>query len=76
MNLLTTEQAAEQLGVTPARIRVLIREGRLPAARFGRSHMINEADLALVADRKPGRPPKVKEEKKAFSVKKKPAKKR
>ena len=63
MNLITTEQAAESLGVTPARIRVLIREGRLPAKRFGRAHMIDENDLIHVADRKPGRPPKQTEEK-------------
>jgi excisionase family DNA binding protein len=58
MTMLTTEQAADRLGVTPARVRVLIREGRLPAQSFGRAHMINEDDLKLVEDRKPGRPPK------------------
>jgi excisionase family DNA binding protein len=58
MAMLTTEQASERLGVTPARVRVLIREGRLPAQSFGRAHMINEDDLKLVADRKPGRPRK------------------
>jgi excisionase family DNA binding protein len=62
MTMLTTEQAADRLGVTPARVRVLIREGRLPAQSFGRAHMINEDDLKLVEDRKPGRPPKPKEE--------------
>lgn len=58
MTMLTTEQAAERLGITPARVRVLIREGRLPAQSFGRAHMIREEDLKLVADRKPGRPRK------------------
>ena len=58
MAMLTTEQAAILLGVTPARVRVLIREGRLPAQSFGRAHMIDEGDLKLVADRKPGRPRK------------------
>jgi excisionase family DNA binding protein len=62
MAMLTTEQAAERLGVTPARVRVLIREGRLPAQSFGRAHMINEDDLNLVADRKPGRPRKIQTE--------------
>jgi excisionase family DNA binding protein len=60
MTMLTTEQAADRLGVTPARVRVLIREGRLPAQSFGRAHMINEDDLKFVENRKPGRPPKVK----------------
>jgi excisionase family DNA binding protein len=56
--MLTVEQASERLGVTPARVRVLIREGRLPAQSFGRAYMIDELDLKLVADRKPGRPRK------------------
>jgi hypothetical protein len=36
----------------------MAQSGRLPASRFGRALMIKESDLALVADRKPGRPPK------------------
>jgi hypothetical protein len=47
-----------QLRVTPARVRQMIIAGRLPAQRFGRSHMILESDLHLVEDRRPGRPPK------------------
>ncbi len=57
MDTLTTEQAAARLGVTPSRVRVLIRSGRLPAQKFGRAHVINEADLKLVAERPVGRPP-------------------
>jgi excisionase family DNA binding protein len=57
MSALTTEQAAERLSVSTNRIRVLIREGRLPAKQFGRAYMIEESDLKLVLDRKPGRPP-------------------
>ncbi len=56
MSTLTTDQAAERLGVTPSRVRVLIRSGRLPAQKFGRAHVINESDLQLVADRPVGRP--------------------
>lgn len=56
MDLLTTAQAAAQLGITPNRLRVLIRKKRLPAVRFGRDWQIREADLRLVADRKAGRP--------------------
>jgi len=62
MKLLTTQQAADQLGVTDARVRAMIRDGRLRAERFGRAHMIREDELKLVADRKPGRPPKPKPE--------------
>lgn len=56
MSGLTTQQAAERLGVTTARIRAMILSGRLPAEKFGHVHLIREEDLALVADRKPGRP--------------------
>jgi excisionase family DNA binding protein len=63
MSTLTTDQAAKCLGVTTNRVRVLIREGRLPAEKFGPVYVIKESDLKLVKDRKPGRPPKPKEEK-------------
>jgi hypothetical protein len=44
------------------RVQVLIREGRLPAQKLGRSDVIDEGDLSMVKDRKPGRPPKAKAE--------------
>lgn len=56
MKPLTVADAAERLGVTVRRVQQLISEGRLPATEFGKSYMINEDDLKLVADRKPGRP--------------------
>jgi excisionase family DNA binding protein len=56
MKLITTNEAAERLGVTVQRVHALIRDGRLPAERLGRDYVIKEEDLALVADRKPGRP--------------------
>jgi hypothetical protein len=40
----------------------MIRDGRLPAQKFGHVHMIKEADLKLVEHRKTGRPPKAKPE--------------
>ena len=58
MPKITTKIAAERLGVTPSRIRVLIASGRLPAVRVGRDWLIEERHLARVAERKPGRPPK------------------
>jgi excisionase family DNA binding protein len=60
MRLISTAVAAEKLGVHITRVQVLIREGRLPAQKIGGSYVINESDLTLVADRKPGRPPKAK----------------
>jgi len=57
-NLLTTKEAAEILGVHQSRIYALIDSQRLPATRFGKSWIIQETDLKLVADRKTGRPKK------------------
>jgi excisionase family DNA binding protein len=56
-NMLTTEETAARLQVTGSRVRAMIRDGRLPAQKFGHVHMIKESDLKLVADRKTGRPP-------------------
>jgi excisionase family DNA binding protein len=56
MKQLTTPEAAERLGITVARVQQLIWKGRLPAQKIGRDYVINEDDLKLVAERKPGRP--------------------
>lgn len=40
----------------------MIEVGRLAAEKFARVYAIKKSDLALVADRKPGRPPKPPEE--------------
>jgi excisionase family DNA binding protein len=62
MKLISAAEAAGRLGVHITRVQVLIREGRLPAQKVGGSYVINEGDLTLVKDRKPGRPPKAKAE--------------
>jgi excisionase family DNA binding protein len=62
MKLISAAEAAGRLGVHITRVQVLIREGRLPAQKVGGSYVINESDLKLVKDRKPGRPPKAKAE--------------
>lgn len=59
MKFYTTETAAEYLGVTPARIRQLIMEGRLKSLKYGRDHLIQEVDLqgyTAGGKKKPGRP--------------------
>jgi excisionase family DNA binding protein len=58
MKLLTTKDAAEKLGISEGRVRTLIINGRLPAEKFGKAHMIKESDLKLVENRKAGRPKK------------------
>jgi excisionase family DNA binding protein len=55
---LTTDQAAESLGVTRSRIIAMINAGRLKASKFGTQWVIDQKDLAKVRNRKPGRPKK------------------
>ncbi len=64
---LTTEQAAERLGVSRRRIQQLIASGRLPAQPVGKGkfYLVNERDLKRVEIRTPGRRPN--------AAKKKPA---
>ncbi len=62
MDELTAQQVAERLGVTVRRVQAMVKDGRLPASRFGRALVIRESDLSLVADRTPGRPPHAKAE--------------
>lgn len=59
MNLLSVSEAAERLGVHRTRVHALIKAGRLPARRVGSVYLIEEKDLKMVEDRKPGRPPKL-----------------
>jgi excisionase family DNA binding protein len=56
MGLISTTDAAEKLGVTRRRVIALIADGRLPAQKVGRDYIIDERDLKMVTDRKPGRP--------------------
>ncbi len=62
MNL-TTIQAAERLNVSQRRVIALIEQKKLPATKFANVYVIDEKDLDLVKDRKPGRPAKIKIEK-------------
>jgi excisionase family DNA binding protein len=62
MGLISTSEAAERLGVHITRVQVLIREGRLPAQKIGRTYVIDEDNLKLVEDRKVGRPAKANPE--------------
>ena len=51
---LTTQQAADRLGVSQGRIRQLILSGDLPSEKVGRDRMIRDEDLKLV-EKRPGR---------------------
>lgn len=72
---MTTNEAAKRLGVSTARVRRLVLDGRLPAKKFGRDLVFYEADLAAFERLKGGRPPKPKD-KAEKSVAKKRARKK
>ena len=55
-DLIGTAEAGRVLGVQAQRVAQLIRAGRLPARLIGGSFVIRRGDLALVADRRVGRP--------------------
>lgn len=55
-DLLSTAEAAAELGIKQPRLNVLLNAGRLPARRIGKVWIIRRADLDLVRDRPPGRP--------------------
>jgi len=48
----TTQKAAERLGVSDSRIRQLILNGKLAAVKAGRDWLIRDADLKLMEKRK------------------------
>ena len=48
--VLTVMQAAQRVGRDPETVRRWIRAGRLRARRSGNRHLIEEADLAMVAE--------------------------
>jgi excisionase family DNA binding protein len=75
MGLISTSEAAKKLGIHITRVQVLIREGRLPAQKIGRTYVIDEDNLKLVEERKVGRPPKTTGEMGAKASKKKGGKK-
>lgn len=56
MQLLTTRDAARELGIGDRRVRALIAQGRLKATKVGGVLLIARADLAAVRDRPPGNP--------------------
>jgi excisionase family DNA binding protein len=55
--LLSAAEAAAELGVSKPRVLALIKAKRLPAQLVGTSYVIRAADLEMVRERKPGKPP-------------------
>lgn len=63
MNYLTTNEAADELGVNASRIRQLILSGVVQAQKAGRDWLISPEELEKARSRaKRGRPPKAKAE--------------
>lgn len=58
VDLLSTADAAAQLGVTVQRVNAMIRDGRLHATKISGVWLIRPADLEMVRHRKTGRPKK------------------
>jgi excisionase family DNA binding protein len=55
--MLTTFQAAEQLGISPDGVRKLVARGQLRAASFGRDLSFDPRDIERAKSRRrPGRP--------------------
>src|SRR5437660_8390190 len=55
-DVLSTEQAAVELGISADRVRALIGARRLPAYKLSREWAIMRKDLERVRVRRPGRP--------------------
>ena len=56
MATISSKDAAARLNISIRRVQELIKKGRLPAKMIGGVYLIEEKDLALVKNRKPGRP--------------------
>jgi excisionase family DNA binding protein len=56
-DLITTEEAGNELGISSRRVLQLIKNERLPyAMKVGRNYLIRREDLKLVKNRTAGRP--------------------
>lgn len=64
-DLLTTKEVANLSGISEARVRQLILEGKLASQKFGRFNLIKKKDLVKVSIHgKAGRPRKINMERK------------
>jgi len=59
--MLTTNEVAARLNITPARVRQMVTAGVIRGEKYGRDVLIPESQVAIAKTRKttPGRPKKV-----------------
>lgn len=60
-NYISSAEAAQRLGISPQRVRVLINQGRLVAIKIGRTHVVELASVTAYTPRPEGRPGHIKE---------------
>ena len=60
---ITTNEAANELGVTRQRVLQLIQDGRLKAEKFANVYMVPRGALSKIEQKPMGRPPKASAEK-------------
>jgi site-specific DNA-methyltransferase (adenine-specific) len=70
MGLVTTKRAAEILGVTPIRVRQLIKDGQIRSEKQGRDHLLDETEVARFnrEGRRPTGRPRKEDRKKVFPM--------
>ena len=56
---LSIAEAAKRMNISRQRLTVLVKEGRVPARKFGKQYFVQAAELNLLVERKIGRPKKV-----------------
>ena len=56
--MLSTSEAASRRGVSTARIKQYVKDGRLPATKEGRDLRFEEKDVDRIAVKPPGKPRK------------------
>lgn len=56
--MMTTREAADELGVSIRQLQTLIERGQLTASKFGHVYMVSSDDLEAVRVRPKGRPRK------------------
>ncbi len=52
-------EAAKRINISRQRLTLLVKQGRVPARKFGKQYLIRAVDLNTISERKAGRPKKL-----------------